>query len=107
MIIVAGTNKSAYITGVTYCKDRCAHLPFFAFADAATVDAELDLIDFETEDGSEDVQLIIDVFDKHGFVIFFDNPTAAKRFMVSTMHTLDIAAATSWDNRTPDPVRKN
>lgn len=97
---IVGTGRCAFTVGVGPCPQRGVSLPFFAIADADKAAAELDMsasrYACETD---EEVQKTLDVFGRHGTVVFLDNYEATERFLGMMMMVINHAVETSWISR--------
>jgi hypothetical protein len=97
---ILGTGRCAFTVGVAPCPQRGTPLPFFAFADADKAAAELDMTQpSEMRETDEEVRKTIEVFDRHGMVIYLDNYEATERFLGMVMTLINHAVETSWVSR--------
>ena len=100
---VLGTGRCAFTVGVGPCPQRGTSLPFFAIADADKAAAELDMnASNEVGETDEEVQKTLDVFGRHGTVVFLDNYEATERFLGMMMMVINQAVETSWISRDMD-----
>jgi hypothetical protein len=96
-VFVVGTGRCAFTVGVGPCPQRGASLPFFAFADADRAAAELDMSATAEECETDDeVQKTLDVFGRHGTVVFLDNYEATERLISMIMMVINHAVETGW-----------
>lgn len=94
---VLGTGRCALTIGVGNCPQRGTSLPFFAIADGDKVVSDLNATESamlcETD---AEVQKTLEVFERHGTVVFLDNYEATERFLGMMMSLINHAVETSW-----------
>lgn len=72
-------------------------MPFFAVADISAV-AEMGKVAGEFPQDDATIQRIVDAFDKHGTVVFFDNYEEAEDFTLLITKLLNLSVDTPWFN---------
>lgn len=107
-VYVMGGARTAFTVGMARCDERDANLPFIAFAPTAEVASELhpDAV-HQTIETKEEVEAVIEVFKRHGTVVFIDTPTAAEHIMNMFDALLAIAWDTRWSERQPSKETVN
>lgn len=97
---IIGTPDVAFTCGITFCEERDAYLPFFAFAPSRQVEAELDTAkNGKLMSDDKEVRATYEIFKRHGTVIWVDHLTAAERVMGVMAIMLDRACETDWVQR--------
>ena len=102
MIYVIGTSGASITVGMSHCEEKGVNLPFIAFGPTGEISAELSVdAGVKSLMDEDEVKRAVEAFNKHGTVVFLDNPMVAERVFDMIDALMDIAMGTDWSKRVP------
>lgn len=102
-IVLSGTGDTVFTIGMGEDKKSGEVMPFMAFGRSDLISGATGLVtDGKEHVGAERTTSILNAFDEHGTVVFFDNFEMAATVLQRINELMQHAVDTSWILRTPE-----